>query len=81
MAAQPDTRKITAARLQSVPDLLPGVPSGQIAVTATLEDGTEAELFRYYTDELSFTQAEFTGLTVQEALDLFTRKDIEYLQS
>ena len=82
MAAQPDTRKITAARLQSVPDLLPGVlPSGQNVVGATLEDGAEVELFRYFTDELSFTEAEFTGLTVQEALDLFTRKDIEYLQS
>jgi hypothetical protein len=80
-AGQPGTRKITAARLQAVPDLLPGVPSGQNVVTATLDDGTEVELFRYYTDELSFTEAEFTGLTVQQARDLFTRKDTEYLQS
>lgn len=80
-AAQPDTRKITAARLQPVPDLLPGVPSGQNVVTATLDDGAEVELFRYYTDELSFTEAEFTDLTIQEARDLFTRRDIEYLRS
>jgi hypothetical protein len=50
-------------------------------VTATLEDRTDVELFRYYTDELSFTADEFTGLTVQEALDLFARRDIEYLRS
>jgi hypothetical protein len=79
--AQPDTRRITAARLQPAPDILPGVPSGHIVVTATLEDGTEVELFRYFTDELSFTEAEFRGLTVQEARDLFTRRDIEYLRS
>ncbi len=80
-AAQPDTRTITAARLQPAPDLAPGVPSGHIVVTATLEDGAEVELFRYYTDELSFTEAEFTGLTVQEARDLFIGRDIEYLRS
>jgi hypothetical protein len=80
-AAQSGPRKIKTARLQPVPDLLPGVPSGQNAVTATLDDGAEVEVFRYYTDELSFTEAEFTGLTVQEALDLFARKDIKYLRS
>jgi len=80
-AAQPDTRKITAVRLQPAPDLLPGVPSGHIAATATLDDGAEVELFGYYTDELSFTEAELTGLTVQEARDLFIRRDTEYLRS
>ena len=80
-AAQPDTRKIIAARLQPVPDLLRGAQSGQVAVTATLDDGAEVDLFRYYTDELTFTAAEFTGLAVQEARDLFTRRDIDYLRS
>ncbi len=50
-------------------------------MAATLDDGAEVELFRYYTDELSFTEAEFTGVTVQQARDLFARKDIEYLRS
>lgn len=80
-AAQRDTRKITAVRLQAAPDLLPGVPSGHIAATATLDDGTEVELFGYYAGELSFTEAELTGLTVQEARDLFIRRDTEYLRS
>ncbi len=76
-----DTRTITTARLQPVPDLLPGVPSGQLTVIVTLEDDSEMTLFSYYTDELRFTAAEFEGLTVQQGLDLFPRNDIEYLQS
>lgn len=76
-----DTRTITTARLQPVPDPLPGVRSGQLAVIATLEDGSEITLFSYYTDELLFTAEEFEGLTVQEGLDLFARKHAEYLQS
>lgn len=76
-----DTRTITSARLEPVPDLLPGVPSGRLAVIATLEDDSEMTLFSYYTDELRFTAAEFEGLTVQQGLDLFHRNDIEYLRS
>lgn len=76
-----DTRTITTARLQPMPDLMPRVPSGQLAMIATLEDGIEMTLFSYYTDELRFAAAEFEGLTVQQGLDLFARKHTEYLQS
>jgi hypothetical protein len=76
-----DSRTITTARLQPVPDLLPGVPSGQFAVIATLEDDGELTLFSYYTEELQFTAAEFEGQTVQQGLNLFARRHIEYLQS
>jgi hypothetical protein len=50
-------------------------------VTVTYEDGTQEVLFEYFPDEISFTEAEFIGLTKEEALQLFHRKDVAYLQS
>lgn len=50
-------------------------------VYVTLEDGTVHNLFEFYSDELSFTEAEFVGLTLEQGLDLFTKKDVAYLQS
>ena len=76
-----DARKIKTARLDPVPDLAPGVRSGRLCVVATLEDGTEAGLFSYYADELSFRPAEFEGRTVHEALGLFARRGIDYLRA
>ena len=38
-------------------------------------------LDRYYGDELSFTEEEFVGLTVQEGRDLFHERDAAYLRS
>lgn len=61
------------------------MPQGMLdpipSVLARFEDGTEQELFRYYPDEVSFSEAEFVGLTVSEALRLWHRKDVAYLQS
>ena len=50
-------------------------------VFATLEDGSEIELFEYYPDEISFTPAEFVGLLPSEAYALKHKKDLAYLQS
>ena len=80
-AGPDDKRRITAARLQPVPALGPGIPSGQNAVIATVEDDTDVELFSYYTDDLQFSPAEFEGLTVEQGRGLFARRDTEYLQS
>jgi hypothetical protein len=38
-------------------------------------------LFGYYSDELSFSKDELIGLTVDEAHNLFFKKDKSYLQS
>jgi len=46
-----------------------------------LIDGRRMELFSYYPDELSFTERELVGLTVQEAKALRHAKDVEYIQS
>lgn len=50
-------------------------------IYATTYDGQEHFLFEYYPDELSFTPAEFKGLTVAEARALKVKKDLDYLAS
>jgi len=57
------------------------VTIGPPKVTATFEDGSTKELFDYFPDEISFTEAELVGLTEQEARDLFHQKDVAYLRS
>lgn len=50
-------------------------------VKVTLSNGEVKTLFDFYPDELSFTEAEFIGLTEEMAHLLRTEKDIKYLQS
>lgn len=70
--------KIVSASISAMPkSMFDKMP----VVTATFEDGTTKDLFSYYPDEISFTEAEFVGLTEDEAHQLRTNKDIKYLQS
>lgn len=50
-------------------------------VDVMYEDGSVETLFKYYPDELSFTEQEFIGLTKDEAMELFKYRDIAYLRS
>ena len=50
------------------------------SVTVTLSNGETLKLFEYYPDEISFVESEFIGLTVEEAENLLTQKDVKYLQ-
>jgi len=50
-------------------------------VTVTLSSGEVKELFSFYPDEISFSANEFIGLTVEEAVALRCKKDVEFLQS
>jgi hypothetical protein len=50
-------------------------------VFVTTEDGTEHFLYQYYPDEISFTENEFIGLTLQECSELYTKKDLNYLRT
>jgi hypothetical protein len=50
-------------------------------VNVVYEDGSTEELFSYFPDELSFEEEEFIGRTKQQAMDLFHKRDVEYLQS
>jgi len=50
-------------------------------VKATFDDGATKELFWFYPDEISFTEAEFIGKTDEEARALRHKKDVDYLRS
>jgi hypothetical protein len=50
-------------------------------VFVTTEDGIEHFLYQYYPDEISFTENEFIGLTLQECSELYTKKDLNYLRT
>ena len=50
-------------------------------VKVTLSNGEENTLFEFYPDELSFTETEFIGLTVEMAHNLRFEKDVKFLQS
>jgi hypothetical protein len=50
-------------------------------VYATTADGVEHRLFDYFPDEISFSPAEFVGLTLEQARQLKFEKDKRYLQS
>lgn len=49
-------------------------------VSVTFNDGSNAVLFEYFPDEVSFATEEFIGLTEIEARQLFGRKDRAYLK-
>ena len=69
--------KITSARIVHA-----NVKKGEYrsTVMGTIE-GKEVELFRYYPDELFFDPIWSIGKTEEEAVEIFFKKDKEYLQS
>lgn len=70
--------KITSARITNLPEsMFDNLPE----VHVTLEDGNEQLLFDYYPDEITFSENEFVGLTIDEARHLKFKKDQAYLQS
>jgi len=50
-------------------------------VKVTLSNGEEKTLFDFYPDEISFTESEFIGLTVEMAHRLRFEKDVKFIQS
>ena len=50
-------------------------------IFVTTEDNKEQFLFEYYPDEITFTENEFVGLTIDEAKYLKFEKDKLFLQS
>lgn len=70
--------KIKSARITTYPKSLFD-PMPQVFIT--LDNNIEEFLFEFYPDEISFSQEEFVGLTVEEAKGLKFKKDKAYLQS
>ena len=74
--------KITSVIIGPMPRPLPeGMLDPKPEVKATFDDGTSATLFSFYPDEISFAESDFVGLTRDEAIALFHRKDVAYLQA
>ena len=74
--------KITSAIITPMPRPMPhGMFDPMPEVIATFEDGSSKSLFTFYPDEVSYRASEFIGLTEDEAMSLFHRKDISFLQS
>ncbi len=74
--------KIKSVIITPMPPPMPlGMLDPMPEVVATFEDGTTKRLFSFFPDEISFLPSEFTGLTEEEAHNLFQRKDTTYLRS
>nr|WP_298657075.1 hypothetical protein [uncultured Flavobacterium sp.] len=74
--------RITSARITPLPRPMPqGMFDKMPEVHVKTDDGREHYLFQYYPDEISFTEKEFIGLTLDEARRLKFKKDKAYLQS
>jgi hypothetical protein len=74
--------KIIKARITAMPRPMPqGMFDPMPEIHVTTEDNREHYLFTYYPDEISFTEKEFVGLTLDEAKRLKFKKDKAYLQS
>ena len=68
---------ITSARITKQPrSLFDDMP--RVFVTI---NGKEEFLFEYYPDEISFSESEFIGLTLEQAKHLKFKKDRDFLMS
>lgn len=82
MKTLPPLLRIVSARISKMPRPMPeGMFDPIPEVHVTTEDGREHYLFNYYPDEISLTEKEFVGLTLDEAKGLKFKKDKAYLQS
>jgi hypothetical protein len=50
-------------------------------VNVQLSNGEELTLFSFYPDEISITESELIGLTVEQAKRIKFEKDLRYLQT
>jgi hypothetical protein len=61
------------------------MPEGMLdsmpSVRVKFNTGEEKTLFEFYPDEISFTEAEFIGLTEESARRLKIERDKKYIQS
>jgi hypothetical protein len=76
----PATR-ITAVTIAPSPQAIAMHLTEPRQVTATLDDGTTVALFDYYSDELTFTEADLLGRTLDEAHALHHQRDLDWLRS
>ncbi len=73
---------IVKCNIGSYPRPMPeGMFDKMPTVKVWLGNGEEYDLFEFYSDEISFNEDEFIGLTLDEAKHLKFEKDLKYIQS
>lgn len=79
--AKPDTTD--APRIVECHIIWPNRKTGRCQATAMvlLDNGEIVDALSWYSDELDFYSRDFEGKTLLEVGNLFTRRDIAYLQS
>lgn len=77
-ASPAGTTVIVSARITPLPTRISD-PMPRVMVTDA--HGQETFLFEYYPNEISFTEAEFVGLSIEQARKLKYQKDRAYLRS
>lgn len=74
--------RIVQVEISSIPRPKPlGLFDPTPLVTATFDDGTTKQLFKFYPDEIVFDEGELVGLTEAEAHALRHEKDVRYLRA
>jgi len=66
------SKKIVACNIESV--------RWKNEVHVTYDDGSSEMIFRYYPDEISFTESELIGLTRDAAQTLHEQRDKDYIR-
>jgi hypothetical protein len=74
--------KIISCRITEYPRPMPeGMFDPMPQVWVTMEDGSEQKLFEYYPDEIDFEEADFIGLSSDEAFALRRERDISFIRT
>lgn len=76
-----DCRIIPPKKSVADPNIHPQQVMHQATVVGDMSNGDKILLIRYFEDELSFSPNEFIGLNKDECVELFHKKDIEYLRT
>jgi hypothetical protein len=72
---------IVSAQVGPMPRPMPaGMFDPMPAVRVDFSDGSSAELFAFYPDEIQFQADEFVGLTREAAMALRHKRDVNYLR-
>lgn len=61
--------------------IISGMGGGDVEAKVLLDDGTITTAFRFYSDELAFTEEELVGKTIMQAVNLKLEKDVAYLRA
>lgn len=77
-----ETPKIVKCKIGPYPRPMPeGMNDPMPELRVQLSNGEELTLFSFYPDEISFTESELVGLTIDQAKRRKFEKDLRFLQT